>query len=87
MVRLDVAMNEASPKTIYDMYGFPKELYEVKYDTAGSPGMAKISKELISRETKYVNSWGIDHGTWSCLPNFRYHFTRVQMMQFLRRWV
>ncbi len=60
-------MNEENPKTIYDMYGFPKELYEVKYNTAGSPGMAEISKELISRETEYDNSWGIDHGTWSVL--------------------
>ncbi|WP_286677049.1 class III extradiol ring-cleavage dioxygenase [Aminobacterium sp. EBM-42] len=60
-------MNEKSPKTIYDMYGFPKELYEVKYNTMGSPGIAKISKELISRETEYDNSWGIDHGTWSVL--------------------
>ncbi|HOS68478.1 MAG TPA: 4,5-DOPA dioxygenase extradiol [Bacillota bacterium] len=60
-------MNEENPKTIYDMYGFPEELYEVLYDPAGSPGIAKAAKELISRETKYDNSWGIDHGTWSVL--------------------
>ena len=60
-------MNEENPKTIYDMYGFPKELYDVSYNTAGSPGFAKISRDLISRETKYDNSWGIDHGTWSVL--------------------
>jgi len=60
-------MNEESPKTIYDMYGFPKELYEVSYNIAGSPGIAKYSREMISRETKYDNSWGIDHGTWSVL--------------------
>ncbi len=60
-------MNEENPKTIYDMYGFPKELYEVSYNTAGSPGMAKVSGELISKGTIYDNSWGIDHGTWSVL--------------------
>ncbi len=60
-------MNEENPKTIHDMYGFPKELYEVKYNAPGSPGIAKISKHLISRETQYDNSWGIDHGTWSVL--------------------
>ena len=60
-------MNEERPKTIYDMYGFPKELYEVTYNTDGSPRIAELSKSLISRETKYDNSWGIDHGTWSVL--------------------
>ena len=60
-------MNQEKPKTIYDMYGFPKELYEVIYNSQGSPGIAKVSKELISKETEYDNSWGIDHGTWSVL--------------------
>ena len=60
-------MNEEYPKTIHDMYGFPKELYEIMYHTVGSPSVAKISKALISSETEYDNSWGIDHGTWSVL--------------------
>ena len=60
-------INEEYPKTIYDMYGFPKELYEIVYDSPGSPEIAKISKGLISKETEYDNSWGIDHGTWSVL--------------------
>ena len=59
--------NEEQTETIYDMYGFPKELYEIVYNSPGSPSIAKISKELISRETEYYNSWGIDHGTWSVL--------------------
>ena len=37
-------MNEEAPKTIYDMYGFPKELYEVKYNALGSPEIAKIAR-------------------------------------------
>jgi len=60
-------MNEEKLKTIYDMYGFPKELYEIVYDSPGSPAFAKLAKELISKETEYDNSWGIDHGTWSVL--------------------
>jgi 4,5-DOPA dioxygenase extradiol len=42
-------MNEEAPETIYDMYGFPKELYRVKYNSPGSPSVAKIAKELISK--------------------------------------
>jgi len=60
-------MNEEKPRTVYDMYGFPDELYKVSYNTVGAPEVAKLCKELISRETKYDNSWGIDHGTWSVL--------------------
>lgn len=60
-------MNEENPKTIYDMHGFPKELYEIIYNCPGSPSIAKVSKELITKETEYDNSWGIDHGTWSVL--------------------
>jgi 4,5-DOPA dioxygenase extradiol len=60
-------MNEENPRTVYDMYGFPKELYEITYNTPGSPEIAKMAKTLISKETKYDNSWGIDHGTWSVL--------------------
>ena len=60
-------MNEEEPRTIYDMYGFPKELYEIVYDAPGSPGLARVAKEMIAKETEYDNSWGIDHGTWSVL--------------------
>lgn len=59
--------NERNPEQIYDMYGFPKELYEVKYDTIGSPETARTSMALISKEARYDTSWGIDHGTWSVL--------------------
>jgi 4,5-DOPA dioxygenase extradiol len=60
-------MDQKNPQTIYDMYGFPKELYEVTYQTAGSPEIAKAAKKLISKETEFDRSWGIDHGTWSVL--------------------
>ena len=60
-------MNEEMPKTIYDMYGFPKELYQVIYNSPGSPELAEVSMKLISKDAEYDNSWGIDHGTWSVL--------------------
>lgn len=55
------------PKMIYDMYGFPKVLYEVAYPAPGAPELAHLVKRLISWEVTFDNSWGIDHGTWSVL--------------------
>lgn len=60
-------MNEESPKTIYDMYGFPKELYEIVYDPPGYPQLASQCKGMITKDSSYDNTWGIDHGTWSVL--------------------
>ena len=60
-------MNEENPVTIYDMYGFPKELYEIIYSPQGNPELAEITKKLITKESIFDNSWGIDHGTWSVL--------------------
>ncbi|MDF2543147.1 MAG: ligB2 [Herbinix sp.] len=56
-----------NPRTLYDFYGFPKELYEVEYPAPGSPKYAHITKDILSKEVKIDNSWGIDHGTWSVL--------------------
>ncbi len=55
------------PKTIYDMYGFPDELYQVKYLVSGSPELAHATQELIKRPVIVDNDWGCDHGTWSVL--------------------
>lgn len=60
-------MNQENPRTIYDMYGFPRELYKVLYNAPGSPDMAQRAKELISKESQFDSSWGLDHGTWSVL--------------------
>lgn len=54
------------PRTIYDMYGFPTQLYQVDYQPAGAPGLARQTKMLVSG-ARIDNSWGIDHGTWSVL--------------------
>lgn len=56
---------EESPAQIYDMYGFPRELYTLKYPAKGSPFYARKVKEALGVEE--LNDWGIDHGTWSVL--------------------
>ncbi len=56
-----------APETIYDMYGFPEELYEVVYPAPGAPHFARLTQKLVSRQVTIDNSWGYDHGTWSVL--------------------
>lgn len=55
------------PEQVYDMYGFPDELYQIKYEPAGSPKVAKRLEELVGDALKVDNTWGIDHGTWTVL--------------------
>lgn len=55
------------PRQIYDMYGFPKALYELKYHAPGSPALAAQVQQLLGDNMAVDNSWGIDHGTWSVL--------------------
>ncbi|NTU89558.1 MAG: 4,5-DOPA dioxygenase extradiol [Actinobacteria bacterium] len=60
-------MSSPAPKMIYDMYGFPDELYQVVYQASGSPNLASITKDLIGGNTVLDDTWGYDHGTWSVL--------------------
>ena len=57
----------AKPRTIYDMYGFPDELYRVKYSAPGAPDLARETQKMINRDVRMDNTWGIDHGAWSVL--------------------
>jgi 4,5-DOPA dioxygenase extradiol len=60
-------MNTETPKMVYDIYGFPDNLYQVKYPAKGCPEAAKLAAGLIKTHVMIDNSWGIDHGTWSVL--------------------
>lgn len=55
------------PKQIYDMYGFPDELYRLKYEARGSKVLSGRILDLLGSGVSVDNSWGIDHGTWSVL--------------------
>lgn len=56
-----------SPGIIYDYYGFPQEMYELKYDFKGNPSLAsKIISMLSSHGVNALqnNKQGLDHGAW-----------------------
>lgn len=55
------------PKQIYDMYGFPKELYDVTYPVAGYAPLTERVQELLGDAVSINDAWGIDHGTWTVL--------------------
>lgn len=58
---------QASPRTIHDFYGFPRELYDVGYPCPGGPSLAEQIIGLSGKTVTPDETWGIDHGTWSVL--------------------
>jgi len=56
------------PRTIYDFYGFPPELYATAYPAPGSSDLARHVCDLAGVDNITTDmSWGLDHGTWSVL--------------------
>jgi 4,5-DOPA dioxygenase extradiol len=57
-----------NPRTIYDFYGFPPELYKKTYAAPGSPELAGRVLEMVGKDEITPDlTWGLDHGTWSVL--------------------
>ena len=58
------------PRTIYDFYGFPEELYRLSYPSPGSPEDAKRITKLVKKPLVTCDdSWGLDHAAWAVLKH------------------
>ncbi|OPJ63315.1 DODA-type extradiol aromatic ring-opening family dioxygenase [Clostridium chromiireducens] len=58
--------------TMYDFYGFPEELYQIKYPAKGSTEIASKVEEKLTNQGIKVNkdiSRGLDHGAWTILKH------------------
>jgi len=55
---------------IYDCYGFPEALYQVKYPAKGSVELAEKIQQALQKngvKSKLDTKRGLDHGSWSLL--------------------
>lgn len=58
----------ATPKMIYDFYGFPEALYKINYPAPGDVNLAsQVKKDLHKYQAELDHEWGFDHGNWSVL--------------------
>ena len=58
----------AQPETIHDFYGFPTELFAVRYPAPGDPQLAsRIAQRLGAFSAQVDTGRGLDHGAWSVL--------------------
>lgn len=67
-----ISFQTGTYETIYDFYGFPDELFQVKYPATGSIEIATEVERCLSARGIAVNrdeSRGLDHGSWSLLKH------------------
>jgi len=62
------------PRTIYDFYGFPDELYQIRYASPGAPEEARlVTKSSRTIKIGCNSDWGLDHASWAVLRHMYPH--------------
>jgi 4,5-DOPA dioxygenase extradiol len=65
-----ISSTDDAYEMIYDFYGFPKELYSLKYGALGSTKLASKLQALLKAndiESQLNTTRGLDHGVWDIL--------------------
>jgi len=69
---LTISSSDSIYETMYDFYGFPKELYQIKYNAKGSSLIASEIKDKLTNQGIEVSedlTRGLDHGAWTLLKH------------------
>ncbi|UOF91997.1 dioxygenase [Fodinisporobacter ferrooxydans] len=67
---LTISSTDDAYETIYDFYGFPDQLYAIKYPAKGSTRIASKLAEMFEKQgisVKKNSTRGLDHGSWTLL--------------------
>lgn len=75
---VSLVTSTAAPPMNYDVRGFPRELYEYRYDAPGDHAVAReVTSALNGHVPVYGDAdWGYDHGTWLVL---KYMYPRADI--------
>jgi 4,5-DOPA dioxygenase extradiol len=70
------------PPMNYDIYGFPRELYEFRYEAPADPAVAREVAGALEGHVPVFGdtTWGFDHGTWLVLK-YMYPAADIPVLQ------
>jgi len=74
LARRAVTLAGARHEAVHDFGGFPRALYELRYDVAGAPTLAPHVEQLLQWagiEVEHADAGGLDHGIWVPLRAIR----------------